>query len=257
MVNIRKIVPKSPSFRAFRQRATPIRRLTTGFMIVIVSHSSGRMEKVAFIRIKWHGIAGCIVIAIFIILLGWRLDLFPSFLASDATLPPDRTDKNDDQDDWMQILQNGRKIGYAHRILASKPDGYAFTDDVFMRINAMGVVQGFTLSSQGTLNRDLTLSTFKVRLSSNMFRFAARGHCDGKNLSLYMGEGAEEKRYDLVLKDPPYMTGNVVEAAFKSGLRDGEAMIFQIFDPASMGMRPVKVSRSGEEIRSRKGNRKN
>lgn len=207
----------------------------------------------ASVHLKWYWIAGLAVAGLFLFLLSLRIGLLHPPLSKDVHLLSEKTDQTGDRETWMQIFQNGRKIGYAHRILSPGSEGYEFTDDVFMRINSMGVVQGVTFSTRGTLNRDLTVSTFHVRLTSNMFHFAARGACVGKNLTLYAGEPGDEKRYDLVLKDVPHMSGHIADAAIRSGLRAGEVKTFSLFDPAGMGVRPVKVSLLGNETRSVSG----
>jgi len=197
--------------------------------------------------------AGLLMVGVFFLLLAVRLNLFDGTGLADRVGLAAKGDQAPDSDTWLQIFQKGHKIGYAHRILMPAAEGYEFSDEVFMRINTMGVVQALTFSTRGTLNRDLSLAAFQVRLASNMFRFAARGSCVGRNLTLYVGEGGEEKKYDLVLNDIPYVAGNIVDAAFKAGLRPGEVRAFSVFDPASMGVRPVKVSLVGHETRTLEG----
>jgi hypothetical protein len=197
--------------------------------------------------------AGILVGITFLTLLSIRLGVFDtsdSALSDRYALKAARAVASET---WMQIFQNGRKIGYAHRFLSPLSDGYGFADDVFMRINTMGVIQGVAFSTRGTLRRDMTLSTFQVQLTSNLFRFSARGTCQGRNLTLYVGEAGDEKRYDMTLNAAPHMSGHITDIAVRSGLRAGEMKTISLFDPSSMGVRSVNVSLVGEETRSVEG----
>ncbi|MDQ1277256.1 MAG: TGc protein [Thermodesulfobacteriota bacterium] len=44
-----------------------------------------------------------------------------------------------------------------------------------MHIQTMGVVPGISLKTEGALNHDMTLAAFDFDLTSNLFRFHARG----------------------------------------------------------------------------------
>ncbi|MDD5167192.1 MAG: transglutaminase-like domain-containing protein [Syntrophales bacterium] len=199
-------------------------------------------------RLRWHWIAGVIIIGSFVTLLSLRLEVF--HLSNVEDLPDKAVTllNAEEYDTWMQIFQDGRKIGYAHRVLIPGEQGYDFADTVYMRIKTMGVVQGLTLLTRGTLNHDMALSNFSLRLTSNLFHFAARGKRVGTNLTLYVGDAGEEKSYELALKDVPYLSENVADAAFRSGLKMGEEKTLSVFDPASMGVRPVKISLVRHEV---------
>ncbi|MDQ5985149.1 MAG: hypothetical protein CSYNP_00854 [Syntrophus sp. SKADARSKE-3] len=205
-------------------------------------------------RIKWHWVAGMAVITIFLALLAFRLELFNrTSIDQSHAVGVRNAPIAEAHETWMAIAQQGRKIGYSHRTLTPTDAGYDFAEDVFMRINTMGVVQGVTLSTRGTLHRDFSLETFHVRLTSNMFRFIARGTRVGKNLTLYVGQGAEEKKYNLTLQGIPYLSGNIADAAMTAASGGENARTLNVFDPASLGARPAKVSRQGEEVLSIEG----
>ena len=198
---------------------------------------------------KWHGIAG-VVFTLFIVLLLIRLDLLKVSGQSNPAGRLATSEKMRGSDVWMQVLQQGRKIGYVHRTLTPMEGGYAFADEVFMHINTMGVVQGMTFSTRGTLNRDMTLATFHTSLASNMFRFDARGRIVGKTLKVTLRDGqrGEERQYEATLKDIPYTAGNMADMVFAAGLRSGESRTVPVFDPASLGTRPVKITVMGEDV---------
>jgi len=79
-------------------------------------------------RIKWHWIAGGISVIVFVLLLAFRLDIFdreksPFGISRDG-LVSTGYQTFQDKESWMNISQNGRKIGYAHRRFFRTDKGY-------------------------------------------------------------------------------------------------------------------------------------
>ena len=103
-----------------------------------------------------------------------------------------------------------------------------------------GVVQAMTFTTRGTLNRDMTLATFHTTLTSNMFRFEARGRIDGKTLKVKLRDeqSGSERPYEVALREVPYTAANMADMAVASKLRPGESRTLPVFDPASLGTRP-------------------
>ena len=153
-----------------------------------------------------------------------------------------------DRDTWMKITQNGQKIGYAHRRFTNTGKGYHFVESVFMQINTMGVAQGMTFKTDGYLNPDMTLSSFDFDLRSSLFAFKVHGVVNGKQVTLYTEMPGSEKKTLITLKETPYLSNSILEASRIAGMKEGETRKVHVFDPASLGQRPVKVTYLGEEI---------
>lgn len=148
---------------------------------------------------------------------------------------------------WMNITQSGRKIGYAERTYAKKEDGFGFSENIFMRINTMGIVQPLTVRTAAELKPDRTLSSFQFDLGSNLFKFTARGSVSGKMLTVHVGGPGEEKISVIAIEEPSYLGGGILESVGAAGLQPGEVRTFPVFDPASLGQRSARVSFLGEE----------
>ncbi len=148
---------------------------------------------------------------------------------------------------WMNITQGGRKIGYAERRYAKTEDGFSFSENIFMRINTMGIVQPLTLRTAAELKPDRTLSSFQFDLGSNLFKFTVRGTIAGKKLTVRVGGPGEEKISVIAIPEPTYLGGGILESVGAAGLRPGEVRTFPVFDPASLGQRSARVSFLGEE----------
>ncbi|MBN1382178.1 MAG: transglutaminase domain-containing protein [Deltaproteobacteria bacterium] len=193
-------------------------------------------------NLRWHWIAGAFFIALFAVLLSIHLGalkkppsaVFPPKSSEHATLTPKET--------WMNISQNGRKIGYSHRTFVNTGKGYKFSETVFMRINTMGMVQPMSFKTEGLLNRDMSLASFSFNLQSSLFNFEVRGFVEGGNLSIYTGPPGHQNKAVLTPAKVPYLANSVLDMAAHSSLIAGQSRTFHVFDPITMGDRPVKVT---------------
>lgn len=88
---------------------------------------------------KPYWMAGLLMAGLFAVLLGMRFGLFSGLMnpslpgaahLADQVLP--------EQDTWMSILQNDKKIGYSHSRLFKTADGYAVAETVFFKHHGHG-----------------------------------------------------------------------------------------------------------------------
>jgi hypothetical protein len=203
-------------------------------------------------RIKWHWIVGIGCVILFVVLLAFRIyypGQFSFFPAKDQEgTHLSRVDTFQDKETWLNISQNGRKIGYARRRFSRTEKGYHCVESVSMQINTMGVVQGITFKTNGYLNPDMILSSFDFDLRSSLFRFKAHGVVNGKQLTLYTEMPGSEKKTVLTLKEEPRLASGILESAHIAEMKVGQSRSFHVFDPAAMGQRPVKVTIMGDDV---------
>ncbi len=193
-------------------------------------------------RKRWRLIAGGASALVFIVLLAIRLDIFHSASSVVDSGSVSQSLGNSPRESWMKILQAGRHIGYSHRKLEQTELGYRLDESVFMRINTMGVAQGISISTISDLNPDLSISSFDFKLKSSLFNFSVSGAVKDGNLAVEYGTPGTAKKMNIALKEIPHLAGSIMNTAWSSGLKPGQSRKFQIFDPSSMGQRPVVVS---------------
>jgi len=208
----------------------------------------------AVFRVKRHWFIGLGFVILFLLLLALRLDLFNR---GRYQLFPSRDGKASylsgvqglqDKESWMNISQNGQKIGYSHRLFSKTEKGHHLSESVFLQINTMGVVQGMTIKTDGNLNADMTLSSFDFDLRSSLFRFHAHGVVSGNRVTLYTEMPGSEKKTVLTLKDAPHLANGLLESANITEMKEGESRSINVFDPATLGQRPVKLSMLGDDV---------
>jgi hypothetical protein len=223
-------------------RPVPVYILTSYFAGCDGWESLARMTK-----IKWHWIWGIGITVVFLGLLAHRLEFFREKPA--AAPGPQTVQITRSPESWMNIYQNRKKIGVIHRTFTGLENGrFQTRESVAMQINTMGVVQALNLSTESELNPDMTFSSFHFELNSSLFRFAARGYAGQDRLIVFAGLPHAQKKTVLPLKDLPHISGNIYEAAFRGGLEKDQTRSFSIFDPSTLALRSVKVTRFADEV---------
>ncbi|MEE8431480.1 MAG: transglutaminase-like domain-containing protein [Candidatus Desulfatibia sp.] len=184
---------------------------------------------------------------IFAVLFAVRLDLFKSLSTVPQSVSLSSIDTLPAEDSWMNIFQNGRKIGSSHTTFSKTASGYRFQEKIHMRINTMGLVQDISLNTGGRLNPDFTLSSFDFEISSGRFRFVVEGTISNDLLSIQTQSFESKRKIDIKLKERVYIMPGILKAVAASGLVPGDEFAFQIFDPATMGREAAIVKVIGRE----------
>ena len=186
---------------------------------------------------------------VFAFLLAIRLDLFNPFQSSRRLSGAESLVSLADKDSWMRIVQANRPVGYAHRSVSKQTDGSGFTvaETVFMRINTMGLVQDIHLQTEGRLAANFSLKSFEFTIKSGRLSFAASGVVAGDILSVETSGSVPNRRFEIPLKNKPYLIAGMIDAVQAIGLKPGEFLTVDVFDPVTMAQVPVKISIVGTE----------
>ncbi len=197
-------------------------------------------------RTTW--IAGTVCLVVFSVLLTLRVDLIGRLKPAKALSPLEPVQTAPiNRDSWMKILQDDRKIGFAHRISKQTVDGHEFKETVRMRINTMGMIQDIKFKTTGRLNPDYTLASLSFDISSGPFKFSVEGTAEGNQLKLKTRSIGSARETTIELKQKPYLMNGILGVLHTSDLKAGDKLSYAIFDPATMGQIPVEVAIIGQE----------
>ena len=177
---------------------------------------------------------------LFMFLLAFRL----GFFHKNIHLTPTKNKLISQKESWMNILQEDKKIGYSHRRFTPKENGFNLFEFTYMRLNTMGMVQDISIHTNGELNSDFSLASFHFNLRSSMFNFKASGKVEGNKLAITSGE----QKFEILLENDLYLIAGILDAAWASGLEKNQPRTFFVFDPASMGRRPVRITLKESEL---------
>jgi hypothetical protein len=199
-------------------------------------------------QIKLHWIIGTFFGVVFVFLLSLRLGILEKEKGGVGENHTFHVQTRPDRDLWMNIYQEGWKIGYAHRQFFRSIEGYKFFESVFMQINTMGMVQDIRFKTEGTLHHNLSLSSFNFELLSSLFRFKVRGILKDKTLTLFIASATgPEQKVELSAKQQIYLPAGALELIGAENLKPGDSRTFHLFDPITATEQPVKVLMLEEE----------
>jgi hypothetical protein len=198
-------------------------------------------------KLKLNWIIGGLFILIFTSLLILRLGILEEVETEHSGGRIFNARNKTDRETWMNIFQQGERIGYAHRQFFKTVEGYRIFESVFMQINLMGMVQDVRFKTEGNFHHDLTLSSFDFELQSSLFHFKARGVLKGKILTLFTGKRGLEQKIDFPIEKKTYLSVGILEALIHENLKPGYSRTLHIFDPTTVTQRPVKVDVLSEE----------
>lgn len=198
-------------------------------------------------KIKWNMIWGTGITLVFLGLLAVRLELFKEKQTDNPLRQNVEISRSPES--WMNIYQNKNKIGVIHRkFKALKNGGFQTEEFVTMQITTLGIAQALNLSTETDLNPDMSFSSFNFELNSSLFRFNARGHVIKDKLILFTGLPHARQKIIIPINDIPHISGNIYEAAFLAALEKYRTREFSIFDPSTLGIRKISVTRNADEV---------
>ena len=185
---------------------------------------------------------GTAAIALFAVLLMFRLDI-PEKISRRQDPPLLLNNVSASEDIWLEIRQKGAKIGHVHRQKENSPEGRTFSEDIFMRINTLGVVQPITVKTSARFTPEGEIRGFTFSIASNLFPFSAEGTAQGGKMVVLIGK----ERKTIALPPKVYLSADAASGAALAGLAPGEKKTFSLFDPATFAVRPVTVEYLGQE----------
>jgi hypothetical protein len=196
---------------------------------------------------RWQWYVGAGAILLFCILLIFRLGLPERLLPGTENTVSPLQNNIPAGEVWMNITQGGRKIGYMSRLIARTERGFRSSENLFLRINTMGIVQPLTIQTIADLQIDQTLSGFQFNLGSNLFQFTAQGEVTGKKLIIRVGKPGDEKLSVVELTEAPYLWNGFQGSLGILGLKPGEVRTVTVFDPVSLSQKEVRVTLLGDD----------
>ncbi len=197
-------------------------------------------------KIRWNIIWGIAITAVFAGLLAGRLGFF-SEVPSQTAVPPELLARSPET--WMNIYQNKMKIGSVHRKFHQLENGNFQTEEnISMRITTMGITQALHLTTETHLKPDMSLSSFRFELNSSLFRYTAQGFAGKDSIILFSGLPHAQTKTVLPIKDIPHISGNIYDTAFRGGMAVNQARNLSVFDPSTVSIRKITVTRDADEV---------
>ncbi len=192
-------------------------------------------------------IGGLLCALVFAALLGLRIGLVNLPLEHGGSSARAVLTAPGDAERWMKILQDDRHIGYAHSQLVRENAGYRLKEDLYLRLNTMGLVQDLRLNYDGQLDDTMALAAFRFDMQSGRFSVGIEGQMEGDWLICRIDSGGTGKTARLRFDSPPFLPAGIFPATAAAGLVPDQTYRYPIFDPATMARGEVSVTVIGRE----------
>lgn len=151
------------------------------------------------------------------------------------------------QREWKELFLKDRKIGYAVHFIRPEAEGYVIQEEMFLRINLMGMASGVYTITQCRVDELFRLKSFSFRMASGTVGFEAKGEVKGDRLVVETGREGESRVQSLRVDEPPVMGAGLAYYFRHRPLRVGNSFRFPLFDPSTMSRRDIEVRVAGRE----------
>ncbi|MFH0843910.1 MAG: transglutaminase-like domain-containing protein [Pseudomonadota bacterium] len=151
------------------------------------------------------------------------------------------------QREWKEIYLKGRKVGYAVHMIKPFEKGYFIQEEIYLRLNLMGMASGIYTVTQCQVDDQFLLRSFNFNMSSGVVKFNISGRIEGDHLILEKGGGKHAREQRLKISERP-MIGIGVGPFFKSReITVGESFRLPLFDPSTMAQTEVVITAAARE----------
>jgi len=149
--------------------------------------------------------------------------------------------------EWREIFLKGKKVGYAVSLIKPLDGGYFIQEEIFLRLNLMGLGSNLYTVTQCRADRDFLLENFIFSVSSGIVQFRLAGRREGNTLIVESGSGKEKRAQTVTLQKAPVIGAGVSHLFRTRKLAPGESFVIPIFDPSTMSQKDMVVKVSGKE----------
>ena len=151
------------------------------------------------------------------------------------------------QREWKEIYLKNSKVGYATDLIKPFDDGYFIQDEIFLKLNIMGLGSGVYALTQSRLDHQFLLKSFRFNMTSGIVAFQLTGKVEDGYLMIESGKGKNRRAQRIKLSAPP-MIGSALSHYFKSRkVEVGETYRMPVFDPSTLAQKEVVIKVTDRE----------
>ncbi|MFC1580049.1 transglutaminase domain-containing protein [Thermodesulfobacteriota bacterium] len=152
------------------------------------------------------------------------------------------------QREWKEIYLKGKKVGYVVNLIKPFDQGYLIQEEIFLRLNLMGMGSGVYVMTQSRVDAQFLLKSFEFGMTSGVVKYRVQGVVDSSGtLVITTGSGKEKRSQRIKLERPPMM-GTGVSYYFRNRkLKVGEIFHMPLFDPSAMSQREIAIKVAARE----------
>jgi hypothetical protein len=144
---------------------------------------------------------------------------------------------------FYTLSMGDRTVGQSTSRLDTLPDGFELDDLMTLELPALGQTGVAVVRTRVKLSPALLMESFSFSLDSEVGRFEASGTVSADTtLSVAIRSAGSEQNLSFRLSQPPVFSSVVpIQVAMGGELEVGRRVRLPVFDPTSLGTRPVEV----------------
>jgi len=160
--------------------------------------------------------------------------------------------------EWREIFFKDKKVGYSFSSINAVNKGYFLQDEIFLRLNLMGLSNDVHTVTQANLDEKYLLKDFYFKMTSGVVRYVITGKVDGEELQLESPFKKNKKIQRIKLPQKPLLGAGLGFYFKGKKVKVGDHFVFPIFDPSTnaqqnatirvMAKESVKINRKKYEL---------
>ena len=140
--------------------------------------------------------------------------------------------------EWREIYLKDRKVGYAVSLIRPFKTGYFIQEELFLKLNLMGLGRNLYCLTQVQTDEKLLLRSFHLLMSSGVVRFRMSGKVEGGFLVLSSG-GRSSKR--IRLEQTPMVSSSMAYFFRSRKVKVGDIFHFPFLDPSTLMQKELEI----------------
>ena len=145
------------------------------------------------------------------------------------------------QREWKEIYLNKNKVGYATDLIKPFEGGYFVQEEIFLKLNLMGLGSGVHTLTQSRLDKQFLLQSFRFNMTSGVVSFQLSGKMEGDHLLVETGKGKDKRTSTIKLSKQPMMGSGLAHFFKLRKFKVGETYQLPIFDPSTMAYKEISI----------------
>ncbi len=185
---------------------------------------------------------GVAIVTLWLIMMGLLVKKYHFRIQKEGIEPGQLKESIDSpQRDWAEIYLKNKKVGYAVNLIKPFGDGYFIQEEMFLKLNLMGLATGVYTATRCRVDDQFLLKSFMFNMTSGAVGFNISGKVEGDELLIETGKGEDRRTQRIRLSNRP-MIGAGMGHFFKSrNITVGDTFNLPVFDPYTMAQKPVVV----------------
>ncbi|HVQ29109.1 MAG TPA: transglutaminase-like domain-containing protein, partial [Vicinamibacteria bacterium] len=149
---------------------------------------------------------------------------------------------------WKGVYYRGEKIGFAVGQTTATADGYELREEGRLQMNLLGATTVARLTTVAQVDREFALRSFSFALDPGTGPTEIAGTVVGRRLDLSIRTSRGERTESHELEAPPTLQLNLSRQLAAQGLHEGQHIVTQVFDPATMKNAPLDQTVERREV---------